>query len=136
MLPRPSSAMEDYSDLSKRRRMEYATQFLGFPPDSLVDTLIGDATDVVAANLKAAKQQISASYGAKVSQAELAEAFDAIQGRYVEAVEKIYYKFGSYLKENILNVPEDVLLPTDAGAHADPKKECGAAELKVGEIME
>ncbi len=32
--------------------MEYATQFFGYTPDSIVDTLLGDVTDIVTVNLK------------------------------------------------------------------------------------
>lgn len=39
--------MEDLKDPAKRMEMEYATQFFGFPPESLVDTMIGDATAAV-----------------------------------------------------------------------------------------
>lgn len=44
--------MDDLSNVTKRQEIEYATQFFGFPPDSLVDTLIGDATEIAKDNLQ------------------------------------------------------------------------------------
>ena len=50
--------MDDLSNVTKRQEIEYATQFFGFPPDSLVDTLIGDATEIAKENLQVTLQNI------------------------------------------------------------------------------
>lgn len=55
-------------------------------------------------------------------------AFQAIEEQYVEATEKIYYKFGLYLKNNILNIPKDILFPEDA-VHREVK--CSGDDLKA-----
>ena len=39
--------MEELNNPAKRSEIEYATQHFGFPPDSFVDTLIGDAKTCV-----------------------------------------------------------------------------------------
>jgi hypothetical protein len=37
---------------ASRSRMEYATQFFGFPPDSLVDAILADVKDAVRDNVE------------------------------------------------------------------------------------
>ncbi len=50
----------DLSDAIRRHQTEYATQFFGFTPDSIIDTLLGDVTDIVTVNLKVQISQILA----------------------------------------------------------------------------
>jgi len=96
---------EELADETNRRQMEYSTQFFGYTPDSLVDTVVGDVSDAVAANLKAAKKHSLAQFEGTASEQEVEEAFRRLTERYTEQVERIYFKFGAYVKDKILNVP-------------------------------
>lgn len=40
-------------DPRKREQMEYSAQFFGFSPDSFIDVMIGDCTEVVSGHLQA-----------------------------------------------------------------------------------
>ncbi len=117
----------DLGDRAKRRQIEYATQFFGYTPDSLVDSLLGDVADIVAVNLKAAKRHILDKFAGKVTEQEMEEAFAAISDRYSQGSEAIFSKFGCYLREKILTVPEHVLLPEDA-AHGKKTSSSSAAD--------
>lgn len=112
--------MDNYSDPSKRRQMEYATQIFGYTPDSLVDTILGDVTEIVSVKYRAARRHVLNEFKEKgVEEKELEESFARIQERAVEGAEKVYFKLGCYLKDKILVVPEHVLLEEDSAAHAD-----------------
>ncbi len=105
--------MEWIRDPERRQQMEYSTQLLGFTPDSLVDTIIGDASASVRRNLEAAKRKCAEAFDGKVDAGELDAAFESIESRCVEATERAFYKFGCYLRTNVLTVPPEVLLPGD-----------------------
>jgi len=103
---------QDLTDVTKRRQMEYATQFFGYTPDSLVDVLVGDVSDIVSENLRGAKKHTAGQFPA-VSEEELEEAFKTLSERFSESAERIFFKFGAYLKDKILTIPNSVLLPED-----------------------
>ena len=105
--------MDDYSNPKVRIRAEYDTQFFGFPPESLIDTLLGDAKEICEENLLAAKKRVEKVFGDKVAKKELDECFDKIIQNYAESTEKIYEKFGRYAKDHLLRIPDQVLLPED-----------------------
>jgi hypothetical protein len=47
--------MDQIVDSTKRSQLEYSTQFFGFSPDSLIDTIIGDATEIAKSNIEVSK---------------------------------------------------------------------------------
>ena len=47
--------------------------------------------------------------------------FSAAEEKYLEATERIFYKFGCYLRSQVLTVPPEILLPEDE-VHADPER--------------
>ncbi len=49
--------MDDLSDISKRRQMEYATQLFGFPPEALVDRILGEIKDIIGVHLRVSRQK-------------------------------------------------------------------------------
>ena len=54
--------MDQIVDPRKREQMEYSTQFFGFSPDSFIDTMIGDCTEIVSGHLQANIQSDPNSY--------------------------------------------------------------------------
>ena len=105
--------MEDINDPKRLAELEYATQFFGFSPDALVDTLTGAATGFCVENLKSAKRHILQCFEGKVSEDELERAFEQANERYTEATEKVFIKFGRFIKTNLLLLPAHVVLPED-----------------------
>lgn len=115
--------MDNLRDPGERQKMEYATQFFRFPPDSMIDALMGDATDIIKASFKAAKSHSLKQFGDRVSEKELNEAFATLEERCIESTEDIYFKkFGRYVRENIFNIPKHVILPEDK-VHCEAGKE-------------
>ena len=47
--------------------------------------------------------------------------FAAAEEKYLETTERIFYKFGCYLRSQVLTVPPEILLPEDE-VHADPER--------------
>ncbi|TRY68886.1 hypothetical protein TCAL_15143, partial [Tigriopus californicus] len=115
--------MDNLRDPGERQKIEYATQFFGFPPDSMIDALMGDATDTIKASFQAAKSHSLKQFGERVSEKEVNEAFVTLEERCIESTEDIYYKkFGRYVRENIFNIPKHVVLPEDK-VHCEAGKE-------------
>ena len=123
--------MEDLSNPKQRSRIEYAAQWFGFPPDSLVDTIIGDCTEIVSANLEEAKKHILKEFGQNVDKSVLDQSMKDIEGRMVEATEKVYFKLGCYAKENILTIPDDIILPDDALYHGKSEANVDVSDSKA-----
>jgi len=105
--------MEDLNDAKTISQMEYSTQFFGFSPDAFVDTLTGVATNICEENLKSAQRHILKCFEGKVTEEELERSFERITERYTEGTEKVFLKFGRFIKNNLLLVPESVALPED-----------------------
>ena len=105
--------MQDYSDAKARSNNEYATQYFGFPPESLIDMLMDDATDTIREVLQEAKKYVK-KVDPDVDEKELDACFAKSEKTYVELTEDIYFKFGLYLKEHVLKIPENCVLKEDA----------------------
>ena len=141
--------MDQIVDPRKREQMEYSAQFFGFSPDSFIDTLIGDCTEIVSGNLQAnyqlspnilhvvetlfnamisfmhlfqsAKKRCLEAFEGKVLEGEVDKCFAEAEEKYLEATERIFYKFGLYLRSQVLTVPPEILLPEDE-VHSDPER--------------
>ena len=69
------------------------------------------------------KKKLLTDFSGKVTEEEINASFKMIEEKYAESTEKIYYfKFGKYLKDNILAIPKDLLLAEDK-AHGEAGKE-------------
>ena len=77
--------------------------------------------------MQAAKKHILDKFKGKVTEEGMEESFSSLQQRYVQSSETTFSKFGLYLKDKILVVPEHVLLPEDAAHSSNPA--VGGAEL-------
>ena len=79
---------------------------------------------IITANIltlfQAAKERIASEFVGKVNKKELDEGFVNIKSTYVSNTEEIFYKFGKYLKKNILAIPSDIVLPEDH-PHIEPE---------------
>merc|ERR1712066_36418 len=113
--------MDQLVDTNKRAQMEYSTQFFGFSPDSFIDTMIGNCTEIVESHLQSAKKRCLEAFEGKVLESDVDERFAAANERYIEATERIFYKFGCYLRSQVLSVPPEILLPEDS-VHANPER--------------
>ena len=79
---------------------------------------------IITANIltlfQAAKERIASEFVGKVNKKELDEGFGNIKSTYVSNTEEIFYKFGKYLKKNILAIPSNIVLPEDH-PHIEPE---------------
>ena len=50
--------MDQLVDPNKRAQMEYSAQFFGFSPDSFIDTMIGNCTEIVESHLQASNPPV------------------------------------------------------------------------------
>jgi len=105
----------------EQAQKEYATQHFGFTPNSFVDEITEDSLEMVSSCLGAMKQQVQRKMPGKVDAETLDKAFEAVDNKYRETVEKLFEKLGTYLCKNVLVVPSHVLLPEDDSWDSAPK---------------
>merc|ERR1712002_319151 len=102
---------------------EYATQHFGFTPNSFIDEMTEDSLELVSSAMTAMKQQVERKQAGKFDQETLDKAFDNVDKKYRETVEKLFEKLGTYLCANLLVVPSQVLLPEDEPWDTAPRTE-------------
>jgi len=105
---------------------EYATQHFGFTPISFIDEFTEETLDYVSGSLVAMKKQVQKKLPGKVDNKTLDKAFETVDIKYRETVEKLFEKLGTFLCKNILVVPSHVLLPEDKPWDSAPRNEASS----------
>jgi len=105
----------------EQAQKEYATQHFGFTPNSFIDEITEESLEMVGSCLGAMKQQVQRKMPGKVEDKSLDKAFETVDNKYRETVEKLFEKLGTYLCKNVLVVPSHVLLTEDESWDNAPK---------------
>jgi len=119
----------------EQAQKEYATQHFGFTPNSFIDEITEESLDTVSSFLGAMKQQVQKKMPGKVDPKTLDKAFETVDSKYRDTVEKLFDKLGSYLCKNVLVVPSHVLLPEDEPWDSAPKTEASSKLIAANNDM-
>lgn len=104
------------------RQREYASQFFGFPPEEVSDDLNAETQEVLGMVLQAMEQKMREKMP-QLGAEEVGEAFQGLEARYREKVEKIMERTGSFCSAHIFRVPPHVLLPEDEAWDGETEEE-------------
>lgn len=117
-------------------QVEYATQHFGYTPTCLIDDVTEDTLEILGSALSSMKQQVQKKQPGKCSKEDLDKAFEKVETKYKGTVEKLFEKLGTYLCENILVVPNQVLLPEDSVWDANPRGDAMSRLTSLNTDME
>lgn len=119
----------------EQAQKEYATQHFGFTPNSFIDEITEETLDTLSCLLGAMNQQVQRKMPGKVEQKTLDKAFETVDTKYRETVEKLFEKLGTYLCKNVLVVPSHVLLPEDEPWDSAPRTEASSKLVAANNDM-